>query len=233
MEEHLQLAKFADQWLTSYLEAGKKIYCRDQCSGCCHMAVHATFPEALAVSSQLSAQQSINLRNYVERIKKAQKNWTGLKGYLKEHRQQLGPCPFLNSEGSCSIYEQRPLSCRALLSTRPAAWCTVDFSELDCWDKRAYESSLDRQVVTWPTHYVAATQDFGQKLEKTLLESMREEKGWALSGNFAVMVWLEQACHLSQQGKTDDIHDILTANELDNHLLLNLTVGNQGSACID
>jgi hypothetical protein len=87
--------------------------------------------------------------------------------------------------------------------------------------------------VAWPTHYVAATQDFGQKLEKALLESMREETGWSLSGNFAVMVWLEKVCHLSHQGTTDEIHDILTANKLDNQLLLNLTVGNQGSVSVD
>lgn len=191
------------------------------------MAVHATFPEAIAVASKLTEQQSTKLSHYVDQIKKSQQSWTGLKSYLKDHRQQLGPCPFLNSEGSCTIYTLRPLSCRALLSTRPAAWCTVDFSELDDWDKRAYESSLDCQVVAWPTHYVAATQDFGQKLEKTLLESMLKEKGWALAGNFAVMVWLEQTCHLSQYGSTDELHDTLSANNLDNRLLLNLTVGNQ------
>jgi Fe-S-cluster containining protein len=96
------------------------------------------------VAEQLSAQQTAELADYVERIKKAHKNWGNLKSYLKEHRQKLGPCPFLSQQDSCTIYPLRPLACRAMLSTRPAAWCTVDFSELDSWDKQAYESSLDR-----------------------------------------------------------------------------------------
>jgi Fe-S-cluster containining protein len=223
LKEHHQFAIFSDTWLDSYRESGKELYCHDGCFGCCHLAVHATFPEAIAVAPQLSAQQSHELANYVARIKKAHKSWGNLKSYLKEHRQKLGPCPFLNKEGSCTIYTLRPLACRALLSTRPAAWCTVDFSALDSWDKQAYESSLDRQVVAWPTHYVAATQDFGQKLETTLLESMRQEKGWALSGNFAIMVWLEQRCHLSKIESKDEFHNILKTNELDNDLLLDFT----------
>jgi len=223
LKEHHQFEQFSNAWLSSYLDSGKQIYCQNGCSGCCHLAVHATFPEAVAVASQLSAGQSAELMNYIARIKKAHKNWGSLKCYLKEHRQKLGPCPFLNKAGSCSIYNVRPLACRALLSTRPPAWCTVDFSELDSWDKQAYESSLDLQTVAWPTHYVAATQDFGQELEKTLLEEMLKEKGWALSGNFAIMVWLEQRCHLSNVTSRDEFHKLLVANELDSELLLDFT----------
>jgi Fe-S-cluster containining protein len=227
LKEHQQFTTFADAWLSSYLDSGKQLYCRDNCSGCCHLAVHATFPEAIAVAEQLSAQQTAELAGYVERIKKAHKDWGNLKSYLKEHRQKLGPCPFLSQQGSCTIYPLRPLACRALLSTRPAAWCTVDFSELNSWDKQAYESSLDLQVVAWPTHYVAKAQDFGQKLEKTLLEAMQREKGWALSGNFALMVWLEQTCHLSKVTSKDECHEILATNDLSSNLLLDFSTHNQ------
>ena len=226
LKEHHQFSSFADAWISSYLDSGKQLYCRDNCSGCCHLAVHATFPEAVAVAEQLSAQQTAELADYVERIKKAFKNWINLKSYLKEHRQKLGPCPFLNQQGSCSIYPLRPIACRALLSTRPAAWCTVDFSELNNWDKQAYESSLDRQVVAWPTHYVAETQDFGQQLEKTLLETMQREKGWALSGNFAIMVWLEQTCRLSEVTSKDEFQELLVSNELNSNLLLDFITHN-------
>jgi Fe-S-cluster containining protein len=233
LKEHQQFEIFTDKWLNSYLETGKQICCRDNCSGCCHLAVHATFPEAVAVASELSTQQAADLAAYVERIKKAHKDWSNLKNYLKVHRRELGPCPFLNQQDSCSIYSLRPLACRALLSTRPAAWCTVDFSELDSWDKQAYESSLDRQVVAWPTHYVAETQDFGQKLEKTLLESMHREKGWALSGNFAIMVWLEQRCHASEVTSKEEFHELLVTNGLSNNLLLNFTTHNQSLSGAD
>ena len=226
LEEHQQFAIFADAWRGSYIDSGKQLYCRDNCSGCCHLAVHATFTEAVAVASELSTQQTAALADYVERIKNAHKDWDNLKSYLKAHRQKLGPCPFLNQKGSCTIYPLRPLTCRALLSTRPAAWCTVDFSELDDWDKQAYESSLDLQVVAWPTHYVAETQDFGQQLEKTLLETMQREKGWALSGNFAIMVWLEQTCRLSEVTSKDEFQKLLATNELNSNLLFDFTSDN-------
>ena len=179
------------------------------------------------MASQLSTQQITDLATYAERIKKAQNGWGDLKSYLKEHRKQLGPCPFLAQSGSCSIYALRPLACRALLSTRPVAWCGVDFSELDNWDKQVYESSLDRQVVAWPTHYVAATQDFAQTLEKTLLETMAREKGWALSGNFAIMVWLEQTCSISKFRNEEEFHSLLRSHGLDSNLLFDFKTCNQ------
>jgi hypothetical protein len=81
--------------------------------------------------------------------------------------------------------------------------------------------------VAWPTHYVAETQDFGQKLEKTLLEAMQREKGWALSGNFAIMVWLEQTCHLSKVTSKEECHEILATNDLGSNLLLDFSTHNQ------
>ncbi len=225
MKRHDQFEKFTHEWLLSYSASGKTIYCRENCSGCCHLAVHATYPEAIAVAEALTEPQLQKLSSYVARLKKAMQELTNLRSYLKKHRQELGPCPFLDAQGSCSIYTIRPLACRALLSTRPAAWCTVDFSELDHWDKQAYESGLDRQVVAWPTHYVAATQDIGRELENTLLISMQRERGWSLSGNFAVMVWLEKKAQLSKDNAaiTQQVRDIVTAHGLNNHLLLNFT----------
>lgn len=225
MKQHDQFEKFVNEWQRNYLESGREIYCRQGCSGCCHLAVHATYPEAIAVAGTLTEPQRTKLADYVARLKTVLPELTSLKGYLKRHRQEIGPCPFLDSQGSCSIYSIRPLSCRALLSTRPAAWCTVDFSELDPWDKQAYDSGLDRQTVAWPTHYVAATQDFGRELESNLLESMLSSQGWSLSGNFAVMVWLEQSAGLSRHhtAATQPVRAILNAHGVSNKLLLDLT----------
>lgn len=226
MKQHDQFDKFASKWLTDYRQSGKPIYCREGCAGCCHLAVHATWPEAAVVAGRLTAQQSMQLTDYVERLQDALPELTDLKSYLKRHRQTLGPCPFLDAAGACSIYPVRPLSCRALLSTRPAAWCTVDFSELDQWDKQAYESSLDRQVVAWPTHYVAAAQDFARELERDLLAAMLQQAGWTLSGNFAVMVWLASCGHLHgiDIKTTAQLQSLLAAQRLDNNLILNCAV---------
>ncbi|MBE0575857.1 MAG: YkgJ family cysteine cluster protein [Desulfuromonadales bacterium] len=229
MNQHDQFEKFSRMWRTQYCASGKTIYCRENCGGCCQLAVHATYPEAVAVAEALTESLSKRLSGYIERLKTALPELTDVKSYLKEHRQAIGPCPFLDSRGSCLIYAIRPLSCRALLSTRPAAWCTVDFAKLDNWDKQAYESGLDHQVVAWPTHYVAATRDFARTLEKTLLESMQREQGWSLSGNFAVMVWIEKNNRLGRRNNAtiQQVRDILAASELNNPLLLNFTDGSQ------
>ncbi len=229
LKQHAQFDIFASAWLASYLESGKTIYCREGCAGCCNLAVHGTWPEAVAVAGILSAQQATYLTGYINRLNKALPELTDLKSYLRYHRQTLGPCPFLNERGACSIYPMRPLSCRALLSTRPSAWCTVDFSELDPWDKQAYESSLDRQVVAWPSHYVAATQDLGRELEETLLVKMQQKKGWSLSGNFPLMVWLELNCQLSERDNMDskELCEVLAARAIDSSLLLTISGSGQ------
>ncbi len=225
MRQHRQFDRFINQWLTDYRALGKTIYCRPGCAGCCFLAVHATFPEAAAIAGQLSQKQTTQLSTYIRRLKQALSATSDLKNYLKSHRQSVGPCPFLDVKNKCSIYPIRPLSCRALLSTRPADWCTVDFSELDKWDKLAYESSLDRQVVAWPSHFVAATQDFGRTLEDQLIETMQREKGWALTGNLCAMVWLEQKYQLGQGGivTTRQAAEILAAEGLDHGFLLRLS----------
>jgi Fe-S-cluster containining protein len=40
--------------------------------------------------------------------------------------QQQRPCPLLDSEGSCSIYALRPLTCRMYLSFSPPALCAPE-----------------------------------------------------------------------------------------------------------
>ena len=225
LRQHRQFDRFIDQWLTDYRALDKTIYCQPGCSGCCFLAVHATFPEAAVIAGQLSRKQTTQLSTYISRLKQALSATSNLKSYLKSHRQSVGPCPFLDGWNNCSIYPIRPLSCRALLSTRPADWCTVDFSELDKWDKLAYESSLDRQVVAWPSHFVAATQNFGRTFEDQLIETMQREKGWALSGNLCAMVWLEQKYQLGQGGNCTarQATEVLAAEGLDHEFLLCLS----------
>lgn len=224
MDQHRQLDSYAEQWLAGYRAQGKAIHCRAGCAGCCHLAVHATFPEAAAIARQLSPHQTGQLSSYIDRLKQALATTSDLRNYLKNHRISVGPCPFLDGDGCCSIYPDRPLSCRALLSTRPADWCTVDFAELDEWDRQAYESGLDREVVAWPTHFVAATQELGRELEDQLLDTMRQQKGWALAGNLAAMVWLEHQHQLDRRGITTarQVREVLAAEGLGRDFLLQL-----------
>ncbi len=203
--------EFTDSWRKSPRGTSSTIHCRKGCSGCCSLAVHATFPEAAAATATLKPLQQKALSCYMERLSAMLPGLTDLKSYLRRHRRDLGPCPFLSESGACGIYEVRPLTCRALLSTRPAEWCSVDFASLDDWDRQAYESGLDRQVVAWPTHYVAATQEAARHRENTLLDTMRQRFGWSLAGNFPLMVWLAHPdrlgrSHLSGQEAADILH---------------------------
>lgn len=223
LREHKQFENFISTWSTEFLAAGKKVHCQNGCSGCCNLAVHATYPEASAVAKSLSVEQHEQLNLYIQRLKQALPALFDLKSYLKTHRQELGPCAFLDNEGSCTIYSIRPIVCRSLLSTRPAAWCTVDFTQLDEWDKQAYENGLDRSVVAWPTHYVAATQEYGRQLETEILNTMQSQHGWSLAGNFALMVWLAQQCQQDTRVTATQLHNILAANQLNSELLLTFT----------
>ena len=231
LKQHAQFEVFSDNWLARRHRSGVVIHCRSGCSGCCHFAVHSTYPEAVQAAGALDSEQKEALHLYIMRLRAALPHLATMKDYLKVHRLKLGPCPFLGTGETCSIYPVRPLSCRALLSTRPADWCKADFSQLTDWDKLAYESSLDRQVVAWPTHYVAATQDFARELETSLLDSMREANGWALSGSFAAMVWLELQARLgSQENVTgQQLRAVLVENGLDNHLLFDISSGSQNA----
>lgn len=227
-DQHTHFDQFIAEWADQYTRQQRTIHCRKGCSGCCHLAVHATFPEATPVARELSTENKSKLERYIDRISSNLPELRDLKDYLKSHRQEFGPCPFLSTTGECTIYSLRPFSCRALLSTRPAAWCTVNFSELTTWDKEAYQSSLDRKIVAWPTHFVAATQDFGQNAENLLLDKMRRDLGWSLSGNFAVMVWLEHTLQLSNSGAhADQVQKMLAASGLNHPLLLDFSNNHQ------
>lgn len=224
MQEHKQFEQFINTWDAEFRASGKKLHCRKGCSGCCTLAVHATYPEAAAIAGALSADQQKQLDLYTQRLQKILPGLTDLRSYLKRHRLEIGPCPFLNNQGSCTVYSMRPISCRSLLSTRPAAWCTVDFSVLNKWDKQAYESGLDRSVVAWPTHYIAATQEYGQKLETEILHTMQCQLGWSLSGNFALMVWLAGQCQQKLSSVTaTQLQNVLSENQLNSELLLTFT----------
>lgn len=217
-----KLESFTEKWLTEYKESGKTIFCQAGCSGCCNLAVHATLPEAARVAKKLPDQLHSRISAYITRLKECLTSAKDMKSYLRQHRTTIGPCPFLDLNGHCDIYALRPLSCRALLSTRPADWCEVDFAELDYWDKQAFESSLDRKIVAWPTHYVAATQNFARMLEQQILDEMTQRKGFAISGNFVVMVWLEANHQLSQPTMSlERIQDVLTENQLSNPQIIN------------
>lgn len=93
-----------------------EVECRKGCSFCCHLKVTATTLEVIRIAAVLGADRRSAVLSTAEAI-------AGL-----DDRQRLAskvPCPLL-IEGACSIYEVRPLTCRALLS-RSASLCERQF----------------------------------------------------------------------------------------------------------
>lgn len=175
--------------VADYRSRGKEIFCAKGCGSCCTLAVNCTAAEALLVANALDNRQEEKLKVYVDRLKEVAAAAGDLKDYLRLHRKELGGCPFLD-HGVCGIYAVRPISCRALLSTRESFWCGADFSELQPEEKQAFVESLDRSQVAFPMHYLASTRDAGQKLETQAGMQMLREFGFSLYGSMPVLVYL-------------------------------------------
>lgn len=203
-------------WLQRRQTTGKRIYCAAGCSNCCTLFVQSTLAEALLVAERINADQFKRLEDYVLRQKEAVAGETELLTILHKDRFTIGPCPFLDQSGSCSIYAERPLACRALLSTKDPAWCAVDFSTLNPLEKRLYLESLERPVVAYPVHYVAETQEAAEEAEERILTVMQSCFGVAVSGNFPLLVYLAHTLDLPTQIRTGTLN---WQSQLNHHLL--------------
>ncbi len=177
-------------WISDYTAGGGRIHCGRGCRGCCSLAVSTTMTEAVAIAGALSEAQAEAVWQQVERLRKKIGPVQDIKGYLRMHRQEIGFCSLLAEDGACGIYSLRPLSCRALLSTKESRWCGVDFSQVSAEEKRAFVESLDRSVVSFPLHYVASTQEMGQEMESRASRRMADCCGFSLYGSLPVLVHL-------------------------------------------
>lgn len=212
-------------WCAEYGTAGGRIFCGKGCHGCCTLAVNTTCAEAVIIAARLTDQQSEAVRLHVDCMRNHVYPGMELKEYLRMHRREIGSCPFLNKDGTCSIYAIRPLSCRSLLSTMDSHWCSEDFTSLSASVKQEFVESLDRQVVAFPTHYAASPQEMAQEMEARANRLMMEKFGFSLYGSLPVLVHLAREHGLAEacrKGK-DDVVALITKTKLDNPLLLPLT----------
>lgn len=209
-------------WSSEYRQRGGTIHCGKGCSGCCSLVVNCTFPEAVRVAAALDQQQHERLKAQIPGIQKVADRSASLKEWLRGYRSEAGPCPFLNPDGACGVYASRPLSCRSLLATKEPAWCITDFASLTGNEKQAFMESLDRSVVSFPTHYAATPQEIGQELEEATLKQMETVYGFYIVGSLPWLVWLELEHRLSSrlsEGR-DAIQDFLTAERINNPFLI-------------
>lgn len=89
------------------------VACRRGCSFCCKMWVDATPPEALFTAKKMPAEQR---QRALEAVERTCAQTSGV-SFLDRCGKVNPPCPLLDSEGACSVYESRPVACRTLVST--------------------------------------------------------------------------------------------------------------------
>lgn len=207
--------------IASYAANGGSIHCTKGCGGCCTLAVNCTATEALLISRSLVKSQLEALCRYIWRLKEKLAAVTDMKNYLRIHRKELGGCPFLDNS-ICTIYDNRALSCRSLLSTKESRWCAADFSELGQEEKQAFMESLDRPNVAFPMHYLAATQNLAQGLENQLAMLMMQQSGLAIYGSMPLLVYLFSEHELSEaiEGGADSVRALAASTGFDNPFIL-------------
>lgn len=223
-EDQAGLDRAIEAWTAGYALLGGRIFCGNGCSGCCTLAVNCTFTEAASIAKGLPPQLVAELDRHVAKLLENIRSAVDLKSYLQLQRNTIGPCPFLDKTGSCSIYSLRPFSCRALLATKENRWCSLDFAELSSGEKQQYVESLDRSVVAFPMHYAAMPQEMGEELETGALRHMAEQCGFSLYGNMPFLVWLEKEHHIRElisQGM-NTTSEFLSRQEFDNHFLVSI-----------
>jgi Fe-S-cluster containining protein len=218
-----------DEWIAAWRQgagAGVHLWCGPGCGNCCSLAVNTTLPEALAIAGRLAAGQQAHLAAAVERIIRHARKSGDTRSFLAGYRRVTGPCPFLDAQGYCTIYPHRPLACRALLATRPSAWCGVNLAELAEIDRTTFLASLDRSVVAFPTHYAVAPQQAAADFERGLLFAMLRFTGFGLSGNLPLLVWLSQEPGFATAlaGGLDSLRAFLAARDVDRPFLVQFDI---------
>jgi len=86
--------------------------CTPGCHYCCYEQVNVTPPEVFAIAGYINTNWSAGRqRSFRKRLRVAAAKAQGLDhdAYFKARIA----CPLLNAQGMCSIYEARPLMCRA------------------------------------------------------------------------------------------------------------------------
>lgn len=95
------------------------VSCSKGCSACCHMEVEITSYEAEVLKHLIEDGMSIDRDRLQQQSQRALQDPEWRKGM----RNEINKCVFLNHEGACRIYENRPVMCRRHSVTSPPENC--------------------------------------------------------------------------------------------------------------
>ena len=128
LKQYRRLLESIDSWFQqAQLQFPQAIQCRLGCSGCCRGFFDITLLDAALVHhglQQLSPEriESIRTRSSI-RLTELQQRWPGFESpfllngmpdseWTEMPEEDETPCPFLDEDGLCLIYHDRPMTCR-------------------------------------------------------------------------------------------------------------------------
>lgn len=96
-----------------------EVSCKKGCSACCHMEVEITNYEARILVARLYDGREIDF----DRFEKQSQRELQDKAWRRGPGDQMNRCVFLDKDGACGVYEERPVMCRRHSVTSPAGNC--------------------------------------------------------------------------------------------------------------
>jgi len=100
----------AQQTVDEVATNAPKLGCRSGCAWCCHQSVEVTIPEAILVAVHLADPADPRHARVLE-------NAALFRGMSEPERRRTGrPCALLAEDNRCTVYEDRPLMCRAMMA---------------------------------------------------------------------------------------------------------------------
>lgn len=138
-EKRAKLAHgFTDQILKEKMRGSQnKISCKRGCSHCCYMPVAITEDESKLLLNHLDDAKIAQL--------KRQANLSTQE--MQEASKDVRRCAFLGANEECTIYEDRPLTCRTYFVTSPPKLCdigknkTIDVLTVKCFEAECVVSA--------------------------------------------------------------------------------------------
>lgn len=105
------------------LNQGTKVSCTAGCSFCCHTPVTVTQEE---LENLVQIVEDRELPIDLMRLKKQAKHAEDFDEFWAQGPVNATKCVFLDNEGKCGIYEDRPAACRTHFVSSDPKYCRVD-----------------------------------------------------------------------------------------------------------
>jgi Fe-S-cluster containining protein len=127
-ELHQTIDAYTAKLAEASAKAGRPITCAGKgCCHCCYEPVYCSDAEVKHILEGMSDIQKWALSADIHTAIDAARESGLFDKYMPPVMDWLSlklPCPFLNrKEGTCSVYDRRPLSCRAHIAVGPPDWC--------------------------------------------------------------------------------------------------------------